>query len=257
MRAAAPRCARREAPGRASPRCRALVALPTSASASGDAFLHGRDPQRGAGGQRELGGLGEVEGVRTHHHRAAAGRRLDQVLAAERREAAAEQGDVGERVAGRHLAHRVAEPDVGRGRVRGRRVAQALRRDEAEAGLADQRRRRRRSAADGAARREQRPRRGHGAPGREQARFLAFARHRREHHRRAPSVAFQRRPRSISAGFGREVELEVAGDDDLARAGVAQPRGVGLGLGEGRGQALERPGAAGHRPAGRGAGCAR
>ena len=46
----------------------------------------------------------EVEGVRTGQHRAGAGRRLDQVLPAQRREAAAQQRDVGQAVVLRHLA---------------------------------------------------------------------------------------------------------------------------------------------------------
>ena len=47
-----------------------------------------------AGSDRQFGGGREVEGVRPHHHRAAAGRGLDQVLAAQGREAAAEQREL-------------------------------------------------------------------------------------------------------------------------------------------------------------------
>ena len=118
-------CARRRrgaAPRSASARLghRALTRPVEQRERLGDAGLDVGDAQRRAGRERELGGLREVEGVRAHHDRAAAGRRLDQVLAAERREAAAEQRDVGERVLRRHLAHRVAEP---RRRRRARRPA--------------------------------------------------------------------------------------------------------------------------------------
>ena len=90
MRAAAPRCCAANArPAALAPP--PLVAL-RPAPARRRRPPRCRDAERRAGGERELGGLGEVEGVRTHHHRAAAGRRLDQVLAAQRREAAAEQG---------------------------------------------------------------------------------------------------------------------------------------------------------------------
>ena len=216
MRSAAPRCAAANASaGGAAPR----RSSPSSQrQRRGDAFFQDRrDPQRRAGGERQLGGVGEVEGVRAHHHRAAAGRGLDQVLAAERREAAAEQGDIGERVLGRHLAHRVAEPDIGARRFGGRRSAQALRRDSVKPASAI-------SAATASKRCGWRGTttssgRGSGtrAPGREQARLLALARDRREHHRTRDQRAFQRWPSVDQRRFGREVELEVADDADARR----------------------------------------
>ena len=53
--------------------------------------------------------------MRPHHHRAAAGRGLDQVLTAQRREAAAQQRHASRGVEGRHLAQRVAQPHLGCG----------------------------------------------------------------------------------------------------------------------------------------------
>ena len=114
-----------------------------------------------------------------------------------------------------------------------------------------------RSAADGAARRP-----AAGAARRRRAkpraasppRLRASTRRRR---RRAPSPARQARPRASSAGVGGDVVLEVADDADVANAGVAQPRGVGVGLRQRRGQALERRPQQARRRARRGAGCAR
>ena len=125
----------RDANGRrASPR-----RADASVTAGGDAGRHVGDAGRGAGGESELGGVAEVEGVRAHDDRTAARRRLDQVLAAERREAAAEQGDVGERVPGRHLEHRVAEPHVGVGGCGGPLVAgPGAAPRQREAGIGDQ-----------------------------------------------------------------------------------------------------------------------
>ena len=107
--------------------------------------------QRGAGRQRPFGRLREIEGVRPHHQRAAAGRGLDQVLPAQRREAAAEQRHVGQRVVQRHLAQRVAQPDIRRSGRGGRRVGPAAAPQAVQAGGGDHARRPRRSAADGAA----------------------------------------------------------------------------------------------------------
>ena len=181
-----PPCARRRRDGRLRTRGRDASArrasVPTGGRerhGGGDAGGHVGDAGRGAGGEGELGGVAEVEGVRAHDDRAAAGRRLDQVLAAERREAAAEQGDVGERVPGRHLEHRIAEPHVGIGGCGGTLVAgPGAAPRQREAGIGDQ-------LGDGLealrmARHDdqQRPRRGDAPPCREQHRLLAFARRR-------------------------------------------------------------------------------
>ncbi|MNN05190.1 hypothetical protein D3C81_1179430 [compost metagenome] len=72
--------------------------------------------QAGAGGDGILGGLGKVEGVRAHQHRRADGAGLDQILSTERDQAAADIGDIRGGVVHRHLAHGVAEHDVGRDR---------------------------------------------------------------------------------------------------------------------------------------------
>ena len=77
------------------------------------AFTHIRHAQRCAVGLGQLGGLQEIEGVRAHHHRAAAGGGFDQVLPAQRRKAAAQQGHIAEPVVQRHFAQRVTEPDLG------------------------------------------------------------------------------------------------------------------------------------------------
>ena len=58
------------------------------------------------------GGLGKVEGVRPHDHRAAAGGRFNQILATEFLETAAQQRRIRQAVVKRHLAHGVTQPDV-------------------------------------------------------------------------------------------------------------------------------------------------
>ena len=64
-------------------------------------------PQCGAGSDGIGGRLQEIEGMRANDSRATAGRGLDQVLPAERNQAAADKGDIGSRVELEQLAHRV------------------------------------------------------------------------------------------------------------------------------------------------------
>jgi hypothetical protein len=75
--------------GRTSGRWPAMRPRATASSMSGH-------PGGSALFQRHAGRLGEVEGVRPHHQRAAAGGGLDQVLPAQRRKAAAQQRHVGQ-----------------------------------------------------------------------------------------------------------------------------------------------------------------
>ncbi len=204
-----------------------------------DAFVQVRNARRRAGRERELGGVAEVERVRAEDERAAARGRLDQVLSAERREAAAEERDVGERVPGRHLEHRVAEPDVDVGRVRGRLVVAPRAPARHRQARRDDHRRDRvealRMARDDD---EQGTRRGALAPRGEERLLLAFARRRGEddaaRERRAPRPAAREQVR-----IGREVVLQVADDAHVAHARVAQARRVGIGLRERGGEARE------------------
>ncbi len=61
------------------------------------------------------GCVGEVERMRPHQHRRADGERLDQVLSAERKQAAADKREIDRCIVGEHLSHRIPEhdPDVG------------------------------------------------------------------------------------------------------------------------------------------------
>ena len=91
-----------------APRCRILEQRQPGMNALGHV---GHAPRRAFGfGQR--GGFQKIEGVRPHHHRAAAGGGLNQVLPAQWRKAAAQQSRVTQAVVQRHLAQRVAEPHV-------------------------------------------------------------------------------------------------------------------------------------------------
>ena len=113
---------------RFAPRCASANATPASTHARaacrvGDeregGFNHrvGRgDAKRGAGAQRIVGRLGEVEGMRPDQDGTPDRRGLDQVLPAERDEAPTHVGDVGREVVREELAHRVADPH-GRGDV--------------------------------------------------------------------------------------------------------------------------------------------
>ena len=56
-----------------------------------------------------VGGLGKVEGMRPDNHRDADTARFDEVVTAERQQAAADECDAGRGVIHRHLAHRIAE----------------------------------------------------------------------------------------------------------------------------------------------------
>ena len=85
-------------------RSSAASAAASRIAAAGVGRLHRR-----ARLEREARRLGEIEHVRPDDHRRAGGERLDQVLAAERRERAADHRDVAGGVIERHLAHRVAE----------------------------------------------------------------------------------------------------------------------------------------------------
>ena len=118
-RSAAPRCAAWNASA-ASRIARRRGASSKSAATVAIERRGIRDFDRGAGRQRLLGGVGEVEHVRTDERRPSQADRLDQVLPAERKQAAADERDVrGREVAG-HFAHRVAEHDFdvgGHGRV--------------------------------------------------------------------------------------------------------------------------------------------
>jgi hypothetical protein len=152
----------------------------------------------------------------------------------------AEEGDVGERVPGRHLEHRVAEPHLGVFGFGGTLVAgPGAAPRQREAGVGDQ-------LGDGLealrmARHDdqQRPRCGDAPPRREQHRLLAFTRRRGDDDAAAEAGA-PGSAASEQAGVGGDVVFQVADDADLAHAGVAQAGGVGLGLRQRRGQALER-----------------
>ena len=223
---AAPRCAAQspralDPPRPGSPRQFHGVRTPSSMPATRRAAPAASAPSAACG---------EVEGVRPHHQRAAAGRGLDQVLPAQRREAAAEQGHVRQRVVQRHLAERVAQPDI-----RGAGVGAAARRPSAL-----RRRPCRPAAATIAPTSSKRcgwrgtssssgrgPRSARQAC--EQRLLLAFARARGQHHRprqRLPPLPAARQ----HARRWRHVELEVAHHLHARRTRLAQPARVVFGL---------------------------
>ena len=192
----------------------------------------------------QLRGLGEVEGVRAHHHRAAAGRGLDQVLPAERREAAAEQRDVG---AARSTAP--SRPSSRRARRRRRRIAggasaqRAAPRDARSPRCAQQRgdlvealrmaRHDRAAAARGTCALR--------APGGEQQRLLAFARARDQHDRRGRAPRARPGRASAAPASGVMSNFRLPQTSTSRRAGCAQPRGIVLGLRPARARALRPP----------------
>ena len=85
-------------------------------------FRHQRvrigDAQRGARGDRLVGRLQEIERVRTDERRRAHGDWLDQVVTAQRQQAAADERDVGRGVVAAQFSQRIAEHDRDVGRHR-------------------------------------------------------------------------------------------------------------------------------------------
>jgi len=162
--------------------------------------------------ERELGRFRKIEHVRADDHRRPHCQRLDQVLAAKGRERAADHGYVAGAVVERHLAHRVAEEHtVGRLRPH---IATATRlgplRDLVEAARMP-----RNDNEEGI-----------DVGVREQHLLFALAGAGEQHH-----VAAELAPPFASGRHfgvvGRDIELEVAGHLDVARAEGAQACGVG------------------------------
>ena len=213
-RSAAPRCAAWKAsaasPHRRPARCVRRAGGPLRRPAR----RHPRRSMRGARVERVGRRLGEVEHVRADERRPADGDRLDQVLAAERQQAAADEGDVGGRVVRHHLAHRVAEhdADVGghrrsalrrtnampRSRSRSATAVEALRMPRHDDGQRARRQRRRARARRGSA-----PPRRRGSSRRSRPGARAEAR----------AQLPPQRERGLAR---RDVELEVAGDERRA-----------------------------------------
>jgi outer membrane protein len=184
---------------------------------------------------------GEVEGVRPHQQRAAAGGGLDQVLPAQRREAAAQQRHVGQRVVQRHLAQGVADPGVGAARRWRRavgpkaRAAQHLGRSGRASAATSSKRcgwRGTISSSSGRAAGQRRARPAAAAPPRLRASWPSAP----------PGAASACAPGAATRqqrGRRASVELQVAGTC-TARARGAQPRGIGLGLRQRARQAGQR-----------------
>ena len=147
----------------------------------------------------------EVEGVRPHDDRAAAGRRLDQVLPAQRREAAAEQGHIGHAVVQRHLAQRVADPDVGRRRAArptrcgAKRVKPCC---AASAATSSKRCGWRGTTQPARGRRRRRARSGRACTSARNSRLLALARAGEHHHRLAARRRARRGPAPAAPASG-------------------------------------------------------
>ena len=179
--------------------------------------------------EREPRRLGEIEHARAEHHRRAGGERLDQVLPAERQEAAADHRHVARRVVERHLAHGVAEVDAGRSRP-GTSVAAAPRigpsRDLVEA------LRMARNDDDREARR---------FPGiSSSSSFSSPSRVLASSSTGRPSVAFHSRPAASCAASSATSNLRLPVTSTRGAPERAQARGVGLALRADRGQAADR-----------------
>nr|GEU28095.1 hypothetical protein [Tanacetum cinerariifolium] len=203
--------------------------------------------QGAAAGNRILGHQLEIEGVRADHHGLAQRRRLDQVLAAQRQQAAAHESDVAGRVICEHLAHRVAQQHVGRGidaGGRGSRLRAAQR--QRAAALHGQPCRRHQLLHFGkplrVARHEQQQRPGRQTGARLAVRvqdqgFLPFPGAGAQQHRPRPNRAAagvdglaQRRARGQRGRWHHHVELDAAGHFHARRAQRAHAGGIGLGL---------------------------
>ncbi len=78
--------------------------------------------------------LGKIKRVRPDDDRLAERQRLDEILPAQILKTAADDRDIAHREVSRHLAHRIAQPDVAIGRRRGRPAASR----SAQAGGLDQ-----------------------------------------------------------------------------------------------------------------------
>ena len=112
-RSAAPRCAAWNASAASRIRSRRAGSASSAAAASTIAGASATSSAAPAA-MRVPCRFGEVEHVRPDERRTARRDRLDQVLAAERQQAAADERDVGRRVVRDELAHRIAEHDVRR-----------------------------------------------------------------------------------------------------------------------------------------------
>ena len=208
--------------------------------------LHARveigHPPRRARRAGEFGRFSEVERRGPHQHGTTAGRGLDQILAAQRRKAAAEQRGIGHAVIKGHLAERIAQPQALLARLGqcARRRAQpfAAPRNPQSRGL--QRQRHRLEALRMA--RHHQPlhfeRLGpEPAQGVNEQCLLAFAAAGQHHHRTRRTVAPLRALRQLR-GIGQHIELEIAQHAVHRRRQCAQALRIGLGLGPDRGQRL-------------------
>ncbi len=166
----------------------------------------------------------EIEHVRPDECRPADGDRLDQVLPAQRQQAATDERDVGHRVVSRQFAHRIAEHH--RDVCRHRCVVAAA--DERHAAAREEFRH------SGKALRVARHDDHHGF-GRqrtggeriENQRFLAFASRAGDPHRARVADAHLELAAERHGGLGDgDIELEIAGDDRRWRPEHGQPAGV-------------------------------
>lgn len=199
---------------------------------------------RRAGLRRVPGGLGEVEGVGADQHRAAAGCRLDQVLPAQGHQAAADEGQVGAGVVGRHLPQRIPQPDVGGGIDRGCRFPRRGRAaGQRQAGTLGQGRYLVEALRVARHQYEQGPLQpglaAQGGKGVQHQGLFPFPGAGGEQHR-ARTAGLEGDapgPAPVAQGGGRGyVELDVAAHGDVAGAAIGQPFGVGPGLGGHGGQ---------------------
>lgn len=211
----------------------------------------GRIPHLRARARRDRIGrrLREVEHVRPDQHRHADRARLDQVLAAERQQAAADERDVGGCIVRAQFAHRIAEQhrDVGRQRGGGRPACGGGRRVVRPFGAAhvaqpaplDERRDFGEALRMTRHEDQQRARRLQRDECVEHERLFAVARARGHPHgpladRRAPCA-----PARGELGRCRHVELQIAEHRDVARAERSQALRVGGALREHAREAAE------------------
>ena len=215
------------------------LAVPGQVHGQAQPVLHVGRPQRGAGFAGQVRGFAEVEGMRPQHHGAVAGQGLDEVLAAQRRKAAAHERGVGQAVVQGHLAQRITQPDVDviRRSPAGRATHPLAAARDMQAAASQQRRHfvkalrmaRHDQPLHGPACRPQR------AQGGQQHGLLALAAAGQQHHRAGqaglplPGALQQRSVRT-------RIEFQVAEHAAHGRTQQAQAPGIVLGLRPGGGQ---------------------
>ncbi len=196
-----------------------------------------RDLDGGAGRLRLFRCFGEIEHMRTHERRPSRADRLDQVLPAERQEAAADEGDVGGSVVARHLAHRVTKHDFDVGR-HGSIAAAKHERDPASAKQFGHLREALRMTRDDHRQRARRKRACRECV--EKKRLLAVPGRCSDPYGTRLAEARPELPSQRLAGVRRDrVEFQIPGDDGGRRTECRKSCRIDIGLGRDAGQCTE------------------